>query len=149
MLHLFLNILSYANIFGSQEAFAIVVRPFLFIIKLSYIHDTNTLIGIPRLEEAAKAIKGDIIKRNLQALPRSRSLLDSICTEDEKIELITREIVQGYRAEGIGERLVESAELERVLFDVVYPLFGSRQKGLVHGKGEAEGSEGDSSCLVQ
>jgi hypothetical protein len=133
--------------FGSQEAFATAVRPSLFTTKLSHAHDTNTLTGILRLEEAAKAARRKIIKNNLQAVPRSP--LDHIFTEDEKNELITREIVQGYKAEGIREKLVESAGLERALFDVVYPLFGSRQKGVVNGRGEAEGSEGDSSCLVQ
>ncbi|RDL31810.1 Uncharacterized protein BP5553_09212 [Venustampulla echinocandica] len=103
--------------------------------------------GILRLEEFAKLARRKIIKNNLQAVPRSP--LDNIFTEGEKIELITREIVQGYKAEELGEKLVESAGLERALFDVVYPLFGSRQKGVVNGRGKAEGSEGDSSCLVQ
>lgn len=101
---------------------------------------SNTLKGILRLEEAAKAARREIIKNNLQAVPRPP--LDHIFTKDEKIELITREFVQGYKAEGIGEKLVESTELERTLFDVVYPLFGSRQKGVANGRGEAEGREG-------
>ncbi len=134
-------------IFGSQEAFATAVRPSSFTIKLFQTYGTNKITGILRLEEFAKAARRNIIKNNLQAVPRPP--LDHIFTEDEKVELITREIVQGYKAEGIREKLLESVELERALFDVVYPLFGSRQTGVVNGRGEAEGSKGDSSCLVQ
>lgn len=54
---------------------------------------------------------------------------DYIFEGDEKIELLTRELVRGYQDEEIGKMLVENAELESALFDVVYPLFGSRQKG--------------------
>lgn len=94
-------------------------------------------------------VRREVIERNLPAVPGLP--LDYIFTEDEKIELITREIVQGYKPEDLGEKLVESAELERALFDVVYPLFGSRQKGVVDRIGEAEDStsKGDWSCLVQ
>jgi hypothetical protein len=92
------------------------------------------------IEEVAKMTRRNIIKHNLQAIPRPP--LDPIFTEDEKIEILTREIVQGYKAAGLGPKLIESADLERVLFDVVYPLFGSRQKAVVDRGGEAESSEG-------
>lgn len=97
-------------------------------------HDTNTVIGIPEIEELAQGLRTQIIQENLHTIPRSP--LDPIFTADETIELITREMVQGYKAAGVGPKLLESDDLEKVLFDVVYPLFGSRQKPTV---GEAEG----------
>lgn len=117
---------------------------YFFYCKTSLAHDSNTLTGIRRLEEAAKAARHEIISNKVHAVPRSP--LDHIFTEDEKIELITREIVQRYKTESIGEKLFESAELERVMFDVVYPLFGSRKNGIVNGRGQDEGNEG---CLAQ
>jgi len=104
------------------------------------------LTGIPILEEFAKHVRNKVIKNNLQAIPRSP--LDHIFTKDEKIELITRELVQGYKEE-TGERIVEDIELEEVLFDVVYLLFGSRKTGVIARSGESMGSEKGWSCLVQ
>jgi hypothetical protein len=114
--------------------------------SLYHTHDTDAVPGILRLEEAARAARCEIIKNNLHA--ESESPLDHIFTEEEKIELSTREFVQSDEA-NIGEKLVESAELERVLFDVVYPLFGSRQKGVANRREQSEGVEKGSGCLVQ
>lgn len=105
------------------------------------------LTRIQRLEEFAKAARREIIRDSLQVVPRSP--LDHIFTEDEKIELITREFVQGYDVDGIGERLVENTELKKVLFDVVYPLFGSRQNVVVSQSAEVKVSKEEWSCLVQ
>jgi hypothetical protein len=57
--------------------------------------------------------------------------------------------VQRYIVEGVGERIVENTELERVLFDVVYPLFGFRKTGAIARRGEGKESEEELSCLVQ
>ena len=86
----------------------------------------------------------EIIRANRHEI--SKSPLDNIFSEDEKIELITRDLVRGYKDEGTGKRLVENLELENVLFDVVYPLFGSRQTAQVN-KGR-EGGRGVN-CVVQ
>ncbi|CZR60705.1 uncharacterized protein PAC_10601 [Phialocephala subalpina] len=97
--------------------------------------------GIPKIEEAAKAMR-EIVKDNWQKMWKSP--LDPIFSEDEKIELLTRDLVRGYNDEGTGKRLVENLELEKVLFDVVYPLFGSRSIAQV-----GEGADEGWSCLVQ
>jgi hypothetical protein len=53
--------------------------------------------------------------------------LDAIFTEDEKIELITRDILREFKHRDSGAFL-DDPELERVIFEVVYPSFGFRQK---------------------
>jgi hypothetical protein len=58
-------------------------------------------------------------------------------------------MVQEYKPEDVGERIVENTELEKVLFDVVYPLFGFRKTGAIAGRGGSKGSEEELSCLVQ
>lgn len=93
----------------------------------------------------ARAARRKIIEKNIQALPMSPH--DQVFTKEEKIELLTRNIVHDYNTEG-KERIIGNVELERVIFDILYPLFGSRQKGAGKGKG-VEGMEGDSSCLLQ
>jgi hypothetical protein len=75
-----------------------------------------------------------------------KSPLDNIFSEDEKIELRTRELVLRCNYEQTGKRLVENLELEKALFDVAYLLFGSRQTTQVGGGQKAD--EG-SSCLVR
>lgn len=57
----------------------------------------------------------------------SRFPLDGIFSEDEKFELRTRDIVLEFRDEETGKLLDEHPELEKALFEVVYPSFGSRQ----------------------
>ena len=112
--------------------------------------DTNTVPGIPRIEAAAEAIR-ESIKDNGQKFWNSN--LD-IFSEDEAIEMITRDLVRGNESERTRKRLVEDPELEKVLFDVVYPLFGFRQRAKVEAD---EGAKPDErvktnegwSCLVQ
>ncbi len=104
---------------------------------------TDDVLGIPKLEEAAKAVR-EIAKDNRQKMWKSP--LDHIFSEDEKIELSVRKLVRGYKDERTGKPIVEDIELEKVLFDVVYPLFGSRQTAQVdQGDKEDEGW----SCSVQ
>ena len=113
-------------------------------------HDTNTVLGIPKLEAAAEVMR-EIIKDNVQKFWNNNF---NIFSEDEKIEILTRDLARGYEAEGTRKRLVEDPELEKVLFDVVYPLFGFRQRAKVEAD---EGAKPDErvktnegwSCLVQ
>ena len=113
-------------------------------------HDTNTVLGIPKLEAAAKVMR-EIIKDNVQKFWNNNF---NIFSEDEKIEILTRDLARGYEAEGTRKRLVEDPELEKVLFDVVYPLFGFRHRAKVE---VDEGVRADErvktdegwSCLVQ
>lgn len=84
-----------------------------------------------------------IVKDNLQKLQKSN--LDYIFSEDEKIELLTRDLVREYEDE-TGKRLVEKVELEKVLFDVVCPLVGFRYTAQVE-KGEK--ADDESSCFMQ
>jgi hypothetical protein len=113
-------------------------------------HDTNTVLGIPKLEAAAEVMR-EIIKDNVQKFWNNNF---NIFSEDEKIEILTRDLARGYEAEGTRKRLVEDPELEKVLFDVVYPLFGFRHRAKVE---VDEGVRADErvktdegwSCLVQ
>src|SRR5271168_3576335 len=90
-------------------------------------HDTNTVLGIPKLEAAAEVMR-EIIKDNVQKFWNNNF---NIFSEDEKIEILTRDLARGYEDEGTRKRLVEDPELEKVLFDVVYPLFGFRHRAKV------------------
>jgi hypothetical protein len=96
-------------------------------------HDSNTVLGIPKLEAAAEVMR-DIIKDNVQKFWNNNF---DIFSEDEKIEILTRDLARGYEDEGTRKRLVEDPELETVLFDVVYPLFGFR-----HDRAKVEAAEG-------
>jgi hypothetical protein len=107
-------------------------------------HGTNTLLGIPKLEAAAEAMR-EIIKDNVQKFWNNNV---NIFSEDEKIEILTRDLTRGYEDEGTGERLVEDPELEKILFDVVYPLFGFRQRTKLEADEGVKPDEGWS-CLVQ
>jgi hypothetical protein len=119
-------------------------------------HDTDIEIGIPKLEAAAEVMR-EIIKDNVQEFWNNNF---DIFSEDEKIEILTRDLARGYEDEVTRKRLVEDPELEKVLFDVVYPLFGFRYRAKVEadegvkvGKGvkpdeRVETDEGWS-CLVQ
>lgn len=73
---------------------------------------------------------------------RKESPLDFIFSVDEKIELATRALV---RPE--FDKVVENAvELEKVLFEMVYPAFGSRQNQQME---EEEEEKRDQSCVIQ
>jgi hypothetical protein len=113
-------------------------------------HDTNTVLGIPKLEAAAEVMR-EIIKDNVQKFWNNNV---DIFSEDEKIEILTRDITRGYEDEGTRKRLVEDPELEKVLFDVVYPVFGFRQRAKIEADEGAKVDEGVKpdegwSCLVQ
>ena len=113
-------------------------------------HDTNTVLGIPKLEAAAEVMR-EIIKDNVQEFWNNNF---DIFSEDEKIEILTRDLARGYEAEGTRKRLVENPELEKVLFDVVYPLFGFRHRAKVEAEKEVRADERVKtdegwSCLVQ
>ena len=113
-------------------------------------HDTNTVLGIPKLEAAAEVMR-EIIKDNVQKFWNNNF---NIFSEDEKIEILTRDLARGYEAEGTRKRLVENPELEKVLFDVVYPLFGFRHRAKVEAEKEVRADERVKtdegwSCLVQ
>ncbi|KAF4637188.1 hypothetical protein G7Y89_g890 [Cudoniella acicularis] len=101
-------------------------------------------LRIPKLEEAAKFLR-KTIEANPQDLPKSP--INPIFTMDERIELATRALVKGYNGAVMGdEKLIEKPELEKVLFEVVYPSFGSRQKAKVAER-EKPADEG-SRCVV-
>jgi len=99
----------------------------------------------------------EIIKDNVQEFWNNNF---DIFSEDEKIEILTRDLARGYEYEVTRKRLVEDPELEKVLFDVVYPLFGFRHRAKVEadegvkvGKGvkpdERVKTDEGWSCLVQ
>ena len=101
----------------------------------------------------------------MKLLKKWKHPLGAIFTEEEKIEMMTRELLKGFTDEETGNRLIDDPELEKVIFEVVYPSFGSRQKeryraaevedlmdvmnGTDDVKNEQEGSTEGSKCLVQ
>lgn len=101
----------------------------------------------------------------MKLLEKWKHPLDAIFTKEDKIEMMTRGLLKGFKDEETGNRLIDDPELEEVIFDVVYPSFGSRQKeryraaeveelmDAMNGPDEAkdgkEGSIGGSKCLVQ
>ena len=106
--------------------------------------DTDSIPGIPELEEAARAVREDIRTKHLH--DKSKSPFDKIFTEEERIELTTRLLVRAMNGEGAGKLMIPNSELREVIFDVVYPLFGFRQ---VRQVAETEKAEEDWACIVQ
>ncbi|KAH8649432.1 hypothetical protein BGZ60DRAFT_422302 [Tricladium varicosporioides] len=103
--------------------------------------------GIPKVEEAARAIREAVkaSREHMREFP-----LDHIFSDDEKIELLTRDLLRDYNAKDSGKGLIEDNELERVLFDIIYPLFGSRQRPRQAGNvGNEEQVDEALGCLVQ
>ncbi|KAH6681370.1 hypothetical protein B0J14DRAFT_623366 [Halenospora varia] len=80
---------------------------------------------IAAFEKATRAAR-ETIKANSEHLPKFP--LDHIFSDDEKIELLTRDVLRDYNTEEGIKGLIEDSELEKVLFDIVYPLFASRQR---------------------
>ncbi|KAL2062326.1 hypothetical protein VTL71DRAFT_6592 [Oculimacula yallundae] len=102
--------------------------------------------GILPIEKASKGIR----TRVLQGLQPNKSthiwqILDGICTKDEKTETHTRELFH-VLPRGM---LVEDAELERVIYDVVFPAFGSRGKRKVVQTAKDEEETQKDNCLMQ
>lgn len=65
---------------------------------------------------------------NLKPWEKDKHPLGYIFSDDEQTELSIRSVVrQCYRDTMTGKGSMEDVELERVLFDVIYPLFGRRQ----------------------
>lgn len=88
----------------------------------------NLGIGIPNVQEVAMFLYLTIEARQIKPWEHDRQPLDGIFSDAEQTELCIRELVRSYRDKKTGKVLVEDIELERVLFDVMYPLFGARQE---------------------
>lgn len=86
----------------------------------------NSYQGIPDLEKEAKAVRRGVRDRRLHDL--TKSPFDSIFTNDERIELKTRALLdREFALDGGGLSINDQRALKRVIFDTVFPVFGSRQ----------------------
>jgi hypothetical protein len=77
----------------------------------------------------------------------SNSPFDTIFTEKERIELAARSLTSLFISDTLKTFMKDNPELERVLFEVVYPQFGFRQK--IENDRQATRPDEGWSCLVQ
>ena len=129
------------NLFFQGASATVVSVP-----EVSHPHSpaTDSTPGIQGLEEAARAVREGIRTKRLH--DTSKSPFDKIFTEEERIELTTRLLVRAMNGEGAGKSMIPNLELEKVIFEVVYPLFGFRQ---VRQVAEMEKVEEGWTCIIQ
>lgn len=99
--------------------------------------------GIPELIPQANQLLQGI--RAGRFAERPKSPFDIMFDEDEKIELWTRELLRPEFKDKMAGKLPddELQTLEKIIFDIVYPLFGPREVKRVDDGQDSEG------CSVQ
>jgi hypothetical protein len=90
-----------------------------------FFNNANQTVGMPVLEAFASHVRQMAISKKLYE--KRTSPFDEIFTKEQKIELITRSLVRETLRNTPDEDLQQNPELEKVIFEVVYPPFGFRQ----------------------
>ena len=84
-----------------------------------------TFPGVPRIEEVARRATAAFKTRGLADFGDMQLMLGAILSNEQHIEQSVRMYMIGSRAEGYVEELKTlSDELWKVLFKIVFPMFG-------------------------